>query len=272
MGTSGERHPMKRFAVGVVLAGIVATACNYGRVDANETIVASSSPASVTVQSLAPRTPTPSSRDSSPGPSPSLSPSSEDVHPIGWYARVTAIDPVTRARMKYSWHEGCPVLIKNLRLIRMSFFGFDREVHLGEMVVHRTVAGDVVRVFHTMFGARYPIRRMRLIDDYRGNDDRSMAADNTSAFNCRRVTGGSAWSQHSYGWAIDINPVENPYVSSSGKVLPPAGREFVDRSKRARGMIHHGDVVWRAFRSVGWGWGGDWRSFQDYQHFSLTGR
>ena len=263
---------MKRFAIGLLLAGVLSTACNYGGAGANESIVAASSPASATVRSLASQNPAPSTRQTSPGHSPSLAPSSEDVHPIGWYARVTVIDPVTRARMKYSWHEGCPVPISNLRLIRMSFFGFDREVHLGEMVVHKSVAGDVVKAFHTIFAARYPIRRMRLIDDYRGNDDRSMAADNTSAFNCRRVTEGASWSQHSYGWAIDINPVENPYVSSRGKVLPPAGWRFADRSKRARGMIHHGDAVWRALRSIGWGWGGDWRSFQDYQHFSLTGR
>jgi len=174
--------------------------------------------------------------------------------------------------MKYSWHKGCPVPIQNLRLIRMSYIGFDREVHLGEMVVHSSVAEDAVKAFHAMFTAKYPIRQIRLVDDYRGDDDRSMAADNTSAFNCRKVTGGSAWSEHAYGWAIDINPVENPYVSSSGKVLPPAGQMYADRSSRARGVIHHGDVVWRVFRSTGWGWGGDWRSFQDYQHFSATGR
>jgi hypothetical protein len=154
----------------------------------------------------------------------------------------------------------------------MSYFGFDREAHLGAMIVHRSVAQDVVKVFHTMFKAKYPIRRMRLVDDYKGDDDRSMAADNTSAFNCRKVTGGSDWSEHAYGWAIDINPVENPYVSSSGRVLPPSGAQYADRSRHARGMIHRGDLVYSAFKSIGWGWGGNWRSFQDYQHFSATGR
>src|SRR6266511_4202879 len=216
---------MKRSALGVVLMAVVATACNDGRATANEP--ASTTPASITVKTHVPENSHPSLPQRSPGASPSPARSSEDVHPIGWYAHVAVIDPV---------------------------------------------AGDVVKVFRTMFRARYPIRRMRLVDDYRGDDNSSMAADNASAFNCRRVTGGTAWSEHAYGRAIDVNPVENPYVSSSGKVLPPAGLRYADRSSRARGVIHHGDVVWRAFRSIGWGWGGDWRSFQDYQHFSATGR
>ena len=112
---------------------------------------------------------------------------------------------------------------------------------------------------------------MVLVDRYGASDDRSMAADNTSAFNCRRVEGSTAWSEHSYGRAIDVNPLENPYISRRG-VLPPAGRAFLDRSLRRRGMIHAGDAVVRAFASVGWGWGGAWTSPRDYQHFSATGR
>jgi hypothetical protein len=213
---------------------------------------------------------------SAPSPAPAWSSARQisspaELQPVGWYASVSGIDAKTRARMKYSWHRGCPVPIKDLRLVSMTYLGFDQADHMGEMVVHRSVARVVVRAFHAMYEAGYPIRRMRLIDDYRGDDDRSMAADNTSAFNCRRVTGGSSWSQHSFGWAVDINPVENPYVSS-GEVLPPAGRKYADRRSRARGVIHHGDAVWRAFHAIGWGWGGDWRSFHDYQHFSATGR
>jgi D-alanyl-D-alanine carboxypeptidase-like protein len=266
---------MNRLVVAGALTAVLAGACNGGISAANGPLSAATSPASVmSIQSKAPATPRITLPDRSPGqPSgPSSSPAPQDVHPIGWHATVNVIDPATRARMKYSWHQGCPVPIRNLRLIRMSYLGFDRETHIGEMVVHKNVAADVVKVLHRMFNAGYPIRRMRLVDDYRGDDDRSMAADNTSAFNCRPVTGGTEWSQHSYGWAIDINPIENPYVTPGGKVLPPAGRKYVDRRGKARGVIHHGDVVWRAFRSVGWGWGGDWHSIRDYQHFSLTGR
>ena len=154
----------------------------------------------------------------------------------------------------------------------LSYWGFDGAVHTGKLVVNEAVAGDVVKVFGLLFAQRFPIRRMELVDAYGGDDDRSMAADNTSAFNCRAVTGGTSWSQHAYGWAIDLNPLENPYVTSRGIVSPPAGAPSADRSLRAKGMIHPGDGVVRAFASVGWGWGGSWSGTRDYQHFSATGR
>jgi hypothetical protein len=121
-----------------------------------------------------------------------------------------------------------------------------------------------------LYRVGYPIRRMRLIDAYNGSDDRSMAADNTSAFNCRRVAGSSSWSEHAYGRAIDVNPVQNPSVEG-GVASPAAGQSYVNRSKHKRGMIHAGGAVVRAFASVGWGWGGSWSSPKDYQHFSSTG-
>jgi D-alanyl-D-alanine carboxypeptidase len=246
---------MKRLGLASVVAAILIGGCVPARSVPTEPPVATSAPSVASARSQARQLSSP-----------------VELHPVGWYASVSVIDPKTRVRMKYSWHRGCPVPIKDLRLITMTYRGFDRANHVGEMVVHSSVARAVVRAFHAMYKAGYPIRRMRLIDDFRGDDDLSMAADNTSAFNCRLVTGGSSWSQHAYGWAVDINPVENPYVSAGGEVLPQAGRKYADRRSRARGVIHHGDAVWRAFQSVGWGWGGDWRSFHDYQHFSLTGR
>jgi hypothetical protein len=107
---------------------------------------------------------------------------------------------------------------------------------------------------------------------YRGSDDASMAADNTSGFNCRRAVGSAAggWSVHAYGEAIDVNPVENPYVLGR-RVLPPAGRRFIDRARRLPGMAVEGGVLVNAFASVGWEWGGRWRT-PDYQHFSTNGR
>jgi hypothetical protein len=113
---------------------------------------------------------------------------------------------------------------------------------------------------------------VRLVEVYRADDDRSMAANNTSAFNCRRVSGSSSWSEHAFGRAIDINPVRNPYVTRGGRVSPPAGRAYVNRAGRAAGMIYAGDVVVRAFAAAGWRWGGHWSSSRDYQHFSATGR
>lgn len=188
-------------------------------------------------------------------------------------ARVERIDRRTRRLMTgRSWHRGCPVRIRKLRLIHLRHWGFDRRVRRGELVVHRRFAGRIVRVFRRLFEARFPIRRMRLVDHYGADDLRSMKADNTSAFNCRwRAGSPGVWSQHAYGRAIDVNPVENPFVVGN-HVSPPKGRRFVDRSKRRRGMIHRHDVVVRSFRSIGWEWGGTWRTTKDYQHFSANGR
>lgn len=122
----------------------------------------------------------------------------------------------------------------SLRLVTLSYWRFDQAVHRGEMVVHHQVAPDVLDVFEMLFRARFPIRRMVLIDVYRGDDDLSMAANNTSAFNCRAVTGGTAFSEHSYGWAIDVNPLLNPYVAGA-TVLRPAGARFAIDRWRSRG-------------------------------------
>ena len=121
---------------------------------------------------------------------------------------VSTISATLATRMRYSWRAGCPVPRSDLRYLRMTYFGFDGLAHRGELVVHRTAAPKIISVFRRAYNARFPIYRMRLVDDYRGSDDASMAANNTSAFNCRRVTGGSSLSQHSYGTAIDLNPVQ----------------------------------------------------------------
>jgi hypothetical protein len=132
-------------------------------------------------------------------------------------------------------------------------------------------AEAMVGVFRALFEARFPIRRMRPAYEYGGSDDASMADDNTSAFNCRAVTGGTGFSEHSYGHAIDINTVENPYIYGE-RVLPPAGAPYVDRSDERPGMILADGPVVAAFTALGWGWGGSWQRVKDYQHFSRTGR
>jgi poly-gamma-glutamate synthesis protein (capsule biosynthesis protein) len=133
------------------------------------------------------------------------------------------------------------------------------------------VARDVARLFGKLYAARFPIHRMRLVDRYGADDKRSMKDDNTSAFNCRYRNGVCCtWSMHAYGKAIDLNPVENPYVSGS-HVSPEKGAKYADRCCH-RAIVHAGDKVVRAFASVGWGWGGYWSGgTKDYQHFSTTG-
>jgi putative cell wall-binding protein len=170
-----------------------------------------------------------------------------------------------------SWRSGCPVGLDRLALLEMTHWGFDGQIHRGRMVVATDVADDVLGAFARIYDEGFPIERMRLIDDYGADDDRSMADNNTSAFNCRRVTGGSSWSEHSYGTALDINPVQNPYVRGS-TVAPSAGRDYTDRTDVRPGMIVRPGPVTAAFDRIRWGWGGDWSSVKDYQHFSRSGR
>ena len=180
------------------------------------------------------------------------------------------VRPVRWAELRGTYRAGCPTGPAELRTIRLMHWGFDGRPHSGLIVVHRRVAPDVVAVFRRLYASRFPIRRMRPVSRYAGSDDRSMAADNTSGFNCRRVGRNGPWSQHAYGLAVDLNPLENPYLVG-GEVQPPAGRRFLDRSRRRAGMVVEGDAVTRAFAAAGWKWGGRWTSSKDYQHFSTTG-
>jgi D-alanyl-D-alanine carboxypeptidase-like protein len=183
-----------------------------------------------------------------------------------------AATAVTASQLGASWHEGCPVGPSRLRLLHVSFVGFDGRAHTGAIVVHRDVAGDVTTVFRQLYAARFPIHRMEPIARFGGSDPRSMAADNTSGFNCRYAVaaGPRRWSVHAYGQAIDVNTVENPYVEG-GRVRPRAGSAYLDRSRYRRGMAVADGVLVRAFASVGWLWGGRWTGTPDYQHFSSTG-
>ena len=161
-----------------------------------------------------------------------------------------------RAALGKSWHAGCPVAPAQLRRVQLRFVGFDGKTHTGALVVNRAVTSDVIAVFRRLYAERFPIRRMQPIDTYGGSDDRSMAADNTSAFNCRYAvaSGPKRWSVHAYGEAIDVNTVENPYLEG-GRVRPAAGARFLDRAKTRAGMAVTGR----------------WRASPDYQHFSATG-
>jgi len=183
---------------------------------------------------------------------------------------IVPIDAALAERMSASWREGCPVPLEDLRYVTFTHVDFDGVVRTGEVVVHADVAEGLVGVFAALFEARYPIRQAVLVDEYGADDTASMYADNTSAFNCRPVTGGTRWSEHAYGRAIDINPVENPYVVGD-HVGPRTGRPFASRPDEP-GVIHADDVVVRAFAAAGWQWGGYWDSPKDYQHFSTTGR
>ena len=174
-----------------------------------------------------------------------------------------------------SWRRGCPVALRDLRAVTLTHWGFDGGIHKGQLVVHREAAVAILRVFRGLFDAKFPIERMVPIEAYSGDDDASTKANNTSAFNCRPAFGASnGFSQHAYGRAIDINPVQNPYVRRDGTTLDPLAQRFADRVAvlDEPGVIATSGVVVRAFAAQGWGWGGRFRSTKDYQHFSSNGR
>ena len=176
-------------------------------------------------------------------------------------------DPLNRS----TYRDGCPVEAENLSYLQMSFWGFDGVTHTGEMIVHRDYDEQVVQVFKSLFDVRFPIEEMRLATPADLEAEPTGDTNNTSAYVCRSVTGGSRWSDHALGTALDINPFHNPYQRGE-LVLPELAEAYMDRSTLQPGMISDDDVVVSAFAEIGWSWGGRWSTLKDYQHFSLSGR
>jgi hypothetical protein len=166
-----------------------------------------------------------------------------------------------------TWRPGCPVPLERLRAVRLNHWDFSGKVRRGALIVRDDVADEVAEIFGRLFRERYPVRRITPIEAYDGDDFTSIEADNTSAFNCRAATGSTEWSHHAYGLAIDLNPLENPYVLD-GRTSHPGSVTYLDRDRVRPGMVVEGDVVTRAFEAAGWYWGGEWTNPVDYQHFS----
>jgi hypothetical protein len=199
---------------------------------------------------------------------------------ITWYASTGAVvvngtwKPsvlrVTAAEMPYTYRSGCPVGPTGLRRVKMPYYDWAGVPQMGNIVLRTSATDDMQRVFYRAFKAKFPIRKMRLVDVYKGDDVTSMAADNTSAFNCRKVTGNPyRLSQHSYGHAIDINTVENPYVTAT-RVYPSGSGTYLNRRWVRKGMIISSGPIAAGMRAEGWPWGARW-SHPDYQHFSANG-
>lgn len=166
-----------------------------------------------------------------------------------------------------SWREGCPVSFDDLSYLTLTHIGFDDKEHTGELIVHSDRAIEVIDIFKELFLSGFKIEKMRLASTYEGDDFASMEDNNTSAFNCRQVPGTSRWSKHSYGVAIDINPVINPWIRDTD-VLPLSGRIFSERSPNTPGMVYKNDISTEAFLKRGWRWGGNFQyDGKDYQHF-----
>ena len=183
----------------------------------------------------------------------------------------SAVATVTADDLGASWHLGCPVPPESLRLVTVTFIGFDGAPNTGQVVVNADVVDAVVEVFRQLYAARFPIRKLKPIFTQAEFDDFETPDDNSTGFSCRNAvtsSGAASWSEHAYGHAIDIDPIENPYLEG-GRIIPSAGAAYTDRGDVRPGMAVEGSAIVDAFRSVGWGWGA---SFRDYQHFSTNGR
>jgi hypothetical protein len=166
-----------------------------------------------------------------------------------------------------SWKKGAPVEFEDLSYVKVKYWGFDEEEHMGELIVHKKVAEEILEIFKELHEAKFPIEKIRLIDEYDASDDLSMEDNNTSSFCYREVAGKKGTlSKHSYGLAIDINPVQNPCITGQ-RVSPIEGKEYKNRKNVRKGMIVKDDICYKAFKKRGWIWGGEWKSLKDYQHF-----
>jgi hypothetical protein len=186
-----------------------------------------------------------------------------------FHSKVVPVTPDVAQRS--TWSKGCPVTLEDLRYVTVTFRGFDGRAHTGELLVNRKVAADVVTVFRRLFAANFPIERMRITTTEERDAVPTGDGNNTAGFTCRSAVGTTAWSEHAYGLAIDVNPFQNPYVKGS-LVLPELATVYAARNRGLPGMITPSSPVVSAFTSVGWGWGGSWHSSKDFMHFSLTGR
>jgi hypothetical protein len=190
-----------------------------------------------------------------------------------FHSSQTSFTPALARRTHLAWSPGCPVALSALRLLRLTFWGFDARAHTGELVVRRDVADDVVRVFARLYAARFPIEQMRVVTQADLDAPPTGDGNNTAAYACRPTRGSTSWSAHAYGLAVDVNPFMNPYTrDSSDIVLPELASSYLDRSWRRPGMNLPGGVVTRAFGAVGWTWGGTFSTVHDPMHFSADGR
>ena len=181
------------------------------------------------------------------------------------------VGPGTAFPLTASFRAGCPVGPDQLVALRFPHRTFAGGTATGVLIVHRDIAADAATLVRAAYGYALPIGQARPVDDFGGDDDASMAADNSSGFNCRTVAGSTTLSQHAFGRAVDLNPIENPALARDGTVAPPAGSAFLDRGQVRPGMLVVGAGVIDTADRLGWGWGGRW-THPDWQHLSSTGR
>jgi hypothetical protein len=195
-----------------------------------------------------------------------------EISPSKQFSRIAVLNPVitptSSADVAKTYHGGCPVGASKLRTIRMNFYGRDGKMHRGVIIVRSDLTTKVNRGFASALAHRYPVARMNNPNVYGGNDPKQMEANNSSGFNCRKVVGNPyRMSPHSYGIAIDVNTVQNPYRDRNGKWWPKNGKPYIKRSPRRLGMLFSSSYLTKSLRSDHFFWGGFWNPGRDYQHF-----
>lgn len=197
----------------------------------------------------------------------------DDVRPLpgrGYASKVVSPAP-RRVVRRSTWKPGCPVAATDLAWVRTAFWGFDGQRHTGELLVHRSVAADVVQVFRALYRTRFPQEQVGIVRTFDPDAPSTGDGNGTGGFVCRPSTGATYFSQHAYGLALDVNSFQNPYAKGA-VVLPELASSYLDRRRVRSGMITPDGPVVRAFTRIGWEWGGAWRYSKDYMHFSLNGR
>ena len=188
------------------------------------------------------------------------------------YARITK--DIKKRINGISYHKNKYISYNDLRYVKVKYYNYKGKEKTGELIVNKTIVKDVVAIFYELYNIKYPIKQIKLVDEYGADDNESMAADNTSCFNYRVIAGSkSALSMHALGLAIDVNPKVNPCVGGAHGIVPANGKIYSERDgKKCKGkyseyMIHKNDRVYKIFKKYGFSWGGDWKNMKDYQHF-----
>lgn len=159
-----------------------------------------------------------------------------------------------------------PISFNELRYLQFPYYDFEGNIQIGEMVCNKAIAEDLIDIFRILFHFEYPFQSIRLVDDFDGDDEASMRANNTSCFNYRNIPGSSLLSKHALGRAIDINPLQNPWVRGS-RTYPATATPYRDRTQDFPHKIDKQDLCYRVFKWKGFVWGGEWKTAKDYQHF-----
>lgn len=175
-------------------------------------------------------------------------------------------DEIKRKIIGISYHQNNRVQLSDLMYLRVKHINFQDKECIGELICNKKVAKELLEIFYELYQGRYPVEKIRLVDEYEADDEKSMSNNNSSCFNYRVIADTDVISMHGIGLAVDINPLYNPYVVGD-KVMPAIAFPYADRTKDFAYKIDENDFCYKVFSNKGWLWGGKWKNSKDYQHF-----